>query len=66
MFLPIFTQCKAGEGKFFKNFSFSLKQVKSNPGVMIEEKKDYVTKSKLTITVKTLSKYNDQNRVAAK
>ena len=33
---------------------------------MIDENEDYVTKSKLTITVKTLSKYNDRNRVAAK
>ena len=33
---------------------------------MIDENEDYVTKSKLTITVKRLSKYNGRNRVAAK
>ena len=33
---------------------------------MIEESKDYVTKSKLTITVKALSKYNNRSRVVVK
>ena len=33
---------------------------------MIDENEDYVVKSKLTITVKTFTKYNDKNRVAAK
>ena len=33
---------------------------------MINENDDYVTTSKLTITVKTLSKYNDRSTVAAK
>ena len=33
---------------------------------MIDENNDCVTKSKLTITVKTLCKYNDRSRVAAK
>ena len=33
---------------------------------MIDENEDYVAKSKLTITVKTFTKYNDKNRVAAK
>ena len=33
---------------------------------MIDENGNYVTKSKLTITVKTFSKYNDKSRVAAK
>ena len=33
---------------------------------MIDENNGCVTKSKLTITVKTLSKYNDRSRVAAK
>ena len=33
---------------------------------MIDENKGYVAKSKLTITVKTLGKYNDRSRVAAK
>ena len=33
---------------------------------MIDENNNCVTKSKLTITVKTPSKYNDQRRVAAK
>ena len=33
---------------------------------MIDENNGCITKSKLTITVKTLSKYNDRNRVAAK
>ena len=32
---------------------------------MIDENKDYVTKSKLPITVKTLSKYNGRNMEAA-
>ena len=32
----------------------------------IDENEDYVTRSKLTIIVKTLSKYNDWSRVAAK
>ena len=33
---------------------------------MIDKNNDFVIKSKLTLTVKTLSKYNDRNRVAAK
>ena len=33
---------------------------------MIDEYNDCATKSKLTITVKSLSKYNDRSRVAAK
>ena len=33
---------------------------------MTSENKDYITKSKLIITVKTLSKYNDGSSVAAK
>ena len=33
---------------------------------MIDENEDYVTKPKLTITVKTFSKYTDRKRVAAK
>ena len=33
---------------------------------MIDEDEDYITKSKLTITVKTFSKYNDGNTVASK
>ena len=33
---------------------------------MIDENEDYVTKSKLKITVKAFSKYNDRNRVAVK
>ena len=33
---------------------------------MIDENNGCITKSKLTITVKTLSKYNDRSRVAAK
>ena len=33
---------------------------------MIDEDEDYVTKSKLTITVKTFIKYNDGNTVASK
>ena len=33
---------------------------------MIEENKDYVTKSKLTMTVKTFGKYNDRSRIVAK
>ena len=33
---------------------------------MIDENNNCVTKSKLTITVKTPSKYNDRRRVAAK
>ena len=33
---------------------------------MIDENNGCVTKSKLTITVKTLSKYNDRSMVAAK
>ena len=32
---------------------------------MIDKNNDFVIKSKLTLTVKTLSKYNDRNRVAA-
>ena len=32
----------------------------------IDENEDYVTRSKLTIIVKTLSKYNDWSRVAVK
>ena len=33
---------------------------------MIDENEDCVIKSKLTITVKTVSKYNERSRVAAK
>ena len=33
---------------------------------MVDKNKDYVTKLKLMITVKTLSEYNDRNKVAAK
>ena len=33
---------------------------------MIVENNDYITKRKLTIAVKTRSKYNDQGSVAAK
>ena len=33
---------------------------------MIDKNKDCVIKSKLTITVKTFSKYNDRSRLAAK
>ena len=33
---------------------------------MTDENEDYVTKSKLKVTVKAFSKYNDRNRVAAK
>ena len=33
---------------------------------MTDENEDYVTKSKLKITVKAFRKYNDRNRVAAK
>ena len=33
---------------------------------MIDKNKDCVTKSKLTTTVKTFSKYNDRSRLAAK
>ena len=33
---------------------------------MIDENSGCITKSKLTITVKTLSKYNDRSKVAAK
>ena len=33
---------------------------------MINENEDYVIKSKLTITVKRLSKYNGRSRVVAK
>ena len=33
---------------------------------MIDENNDCVVKSKLTMTIKTLSKYNDRSRVAAK
>ena len=33
---------------------------------MIDKNNDFVIKSKLTLTVKTHSKYNDRNRVAAK
>ena len=33
---------------------------------MIDKNKDYITKSKLTIPAKTLSKNNDRNRAAAK
>ena len=33
---------------------------------MIDENNGCITKSKLTLTVKTLSKYNDRSRVAAK
>ena len=32
--------------------------------MMIDENKDYVIRSKLTITVKTLNKNNDKNKVA--
>ena len=34
--------------------------------MMIDENKDCVTKSKLTITVKTFNKYNGRSRIAAK
>ena len=34
--------------------------------MMIDENKDYVIRSKLTITVKTLNKNNDKNKVATK
>ena len=33
---------------------------------MIDENKDFVIKSKLVITVKTLSKYNGRSRIGAK
>ena len=33
---------------------------------MIDGDEDYVTKSKLTITVKTFRKYNDGNTIASK
>ena len=33
---------------------------------MIDENEDCITKSRLTMTVKTFSKYNDRSRVAAK
>ena len=33
---------------------------------MIDETNGYIIKSKLTMTVKTLSKYNDQSRLACK
>ena len=33
---------------------------------MIDENNGCITKSKLIVTVKTLNKYNDWNRVAAK
>ena len=33
---------------------------------MVDKNKDYVTKLKLMITVKTLSEYNDRNKVAVK
>ena len=33
---------------------------------MIDENKDYVTKSELIVTVKIFSECNDRNRVAAK
>ena len=33
---------------------------------MIDETNGYIIKSKLTMTVKTLSKYNDQSRLARK
>ena len=33
---------------------------------MTDENNGFITKSKLTIIVKTLSKYNDRNRVAGK
>ena len=33
---------------------------------MIDKNKDCVTKSKLTITVKAFSKYNDRSRLAVK
>ena len=33
---------------------------------MIDENNGFITKSKLTIIVKTLSKYNDWSRVEAK
>ena len=33
---------------------------------MIDKNKDYITKSKLTIPAKALSKNNDRNRAAAK
>ena len=34
--------------------------------VMIDNNEDYVTKSKLTIAVKALAKYNDKSRAAVK
>ena len=34
--------------------------------MLIDENKDYVTKSKLTVTVKTPSEYNERSRIAAK
>ena len=34
--------------------------------MLIDENKDYVTKSKLTVTVKTPTEYNEGTRVAAK
>ena len=34
--------------------------------MLIDDNKDYVKKSKLTITVKTPSEYNERSRVAAK
>ena len=34
--------------------------------VVIDNNEDYVTKSKLTIAVKALAKYNDKSRVAVK
>ena len=34
--------------------------------MLIDENKDYVTKSKLTVTVKTPTEYNEGSRVAAK
>ena len=34
--------------------------------MVIDDNKDYVTKSKLKTTVNTLSKYNDRSKVASK
>ena len=41
-------------------------KMKKKRWVIIDEKKDWVTGSKLTITVKTISKCNDRRRVVAK
>ena len=34
--------------------------------MIVDGNEDYVTKSKLTVTVKALSKNNDRSRIAAK